>query len=223
MLVLIILTTGYGVYAFGLIGTPKPKNLGINYTEADWQTSQGKSQIKTEIVAATVPLEAIKYQGSHPVTQSFTSQELTAEANKRTWQYLPFKNIQIRINQDGSTEVSGNLNTSIVTEYLTAVGGLSLKEAEIVKSYVPIQGMPTFYLKGAGSVENNKISLNLQSVQVGPVSIPTGYINQYQSTVVTFLNDRLQKWDGVKIDSLNFNSSQLNFSGTLPNTEIVAK
>lgn len=223
VIVLIILAGGYGAYAFGLIGTPKPKDLGIEYTEADWQMAEDKTQVKTETVSQAGPETALKYSGSHPVKQSFSSAEITAAANHRAWKYLPFKNIQVRLNTDGTAEVSGNINTAMIADYLVAVGGLSAKEAQLVKDYVPVRGNPSFYLKAGGSVKNNHISLDLQSVKVGPVNVPGNYIDQYQPEVVKFLNDRLPQWEGMQVDSLDFDDGKMNFSGNLPDTEIVAR
>ena len=218
--ILIVAGLGYGAYSLGIIGTPKPKDLNVTYSVADLTRADSKSGVESSISGGAT---MIKYEGSHAVSQSFTAQELTAVANERAWSSLPFSNVQIRINPDNSVEFSGNLDTVKLSDYLVAAGGLSSADATKVKSYSQVQGNPSFYLNTTGVMENNKISLSINSVQVGPITVPTGYISQYQPMVVKFINSRLAAWEGMKVNSLTFKDSLLVFDGQLPDREIISQ
>lgn len=211
---------GYLAYSLGIIGTPKPKDLGVTYSAADLTAADTKSQVVTTISAGAT---TISYEGSHSISKNFTAQELTAVANERTWSNLPFSNVQIRINPDNTIEFSGNVATAKLADYLVAVGGLSRDMAEKIKGYVPVQGNPSFYLHTSGKIINNQTSLAVSSVQIGPVSIPDNYINQYQPMVTKFINDRIAAWSGMQVNSLTFSGGQLVFEGNLPDKEIINK
>src|SRR3989344_934809 len=91
----------------------KPKNLGANYSQKDLQQFTQKSGVTTSALPANAPAgKTIIFSGSHPVDQSFSGPELTAALNNRhnDYAYFPFRNVQIRINSDGSVEGSGTIN-----------------------------------------------------------------------------------------------------------------
>ena len=168
--------------------------------------------------------EIIKYTGSHDVDNTFTSEDFSAFGQYASWKYLPFMNIQIRINKDGTAEASGNMNTSKLADYLMGAGGVSGDEASKIKSYIPISGNPTFYIKVAGSMKDNTLQdFAINAAQIGPVSIPSGFINTYSGRVETFLEDRVRALPGAYVRSLTLEDGKMRFQGKLPDTEATVK
>ena len=223
ILLLVVVTFGYLVYSLGLFGTPKAKDLGIEYSSADFVSTRDKAKITFEDKDLTDnPSLAISFSGSHETKESYTSQELTAIANERSWQYLPFSNIQIKLG-DGGAEISGNLDTSKVVDYLQAVGGMSESEASAVKKYIPISGRPAFYLKVGGSVINNDLDLEISSLSIGSIQVPSGIIGDNQGRVESFLESRARAFPGFSVTALDIKAGELNFDGTLPDTESLAR
>lgn len=223
VLLIILLVAGYFSYTLGIFVKPTPKNLGVTYSENDFKSSVTKAKITyTNSPVTSNPESAIAYSGSHKVSDSFTSSELTSVANYRSWQYLPFENIQIKLNE-GGVEISGNLDTSKVIGYLQAVGGLKKEEAEKIKNYIPISGKPSFYVNAKGSVKDNDLKLDLQSVSIGSVSIPKTIISENMSRIESFLEQRAREWQGFSVKSLEIKDGKLSFDGTLPDTESLSK
>jgi len=90
-----------------LLGTDKPKDLGIKYTQMDYESAleKGGGELKK---LPTTSTESILYEGSHKVKEKFTTQELTALAQeKEEWVDYPLENLQIRINDDDTCEIAG--------------------------------------------------------------------------------------------------------------------
>ena len=223
ILVLLLVVVGYGLYAFGLFGTPKAKDLGIRFTQADFASMEQKSRVKHEVLSGGGN-EINKYTGSHDVDNSFTSEDFSSFAQYASWKYLPFTNVQIRINKDGTAEASGNMSTSKLADYLMGTGGVTSGEANQIKSYVPISGNPTFYIKVGGSMkENNLEHFAIHKAQIGPVSIPSGFISTYIGRVETYLEDRVDAFPGAYVKSLTLEDGKLKYQGKLPDTEYAVK
>lgn len=221
--ILCVVTILYGSYAFGLIGTPKAKDLGVRFTQQDFVSMEEKSGVKHETLVASGS-EIIRYSGSHDVDNSFSSEDFSAFAQYASWKYLPFSNVQIRINSDGTVEASGNMNTSKLADYLMGAGGVTGEEAGKIKSYVPISGNPTFYIKvGGGMKENTLQNFSIQSAQIGPVSIPSSFISTYIGRVETFLNDRVRALPGAYVKSLTIENGKMHYQGKLPDVEATVK
>lgn len=223
ILLLLLIGIGYGLYAFGFFGTPKAKDLGIRFTAEDFKSMEQKSGVKHEVLTGGGN-EIIRYNGSHEVNNSFTSEDFSSFAQYASWKYLPFTNVQIRINSDGTAEASGNMSTAKLADYLMGTGGVSSGEANQIKSYIPISGNPTFYIKVGGSVKENVLqNFAIQSAQIGPVSIPSGFISTYIGRVETYLDERIAKLPGAYVTSLTLENGKLNYQGKLPDTEYTVK
>ena len=119
---LVILFILAGAVIFYLL---QPKTLGIRYTAADLQSFKGKIKVTNEPLPANSPIgQTLIVSGSHPLDASFTSEELTAIADNRhkDYAYFPFRNVQIRVNNDGTVEGSATVNYQDAVNYLVSLG-----------------------------------------------------------------------------------------------------
>lgn len=151
------------------------KNLGIKYTKADYTSILNKlDYVKDETPTGnSIEDYEYKYEGLKDVEIEFTSEELTAFFNEDRPSYFPVKNVQIKINNDGTIEASG---TADVDYFLNNV--LSEKYSrEQIKEEIPALGiLPSkvnLYLKVSGSIEDNKSTLNMQNVSVQGIPLPS--------------------------------------------------
>lgn len=223
ILIVLLMGIGYGVYAFGLIGTPMAKDLGVRFSEADFISMEKKSGVKHDVLADGGK-GIISYAGSHEVNNTFTSEDFSAFAQYASWKYLPFTNVQIRLNEDGTAELSGNMNTRSLSDYLMGTGGMKRDEADKIKSYVPFEGNPTFYIKVGGGITENKLeNFSVRAAQIGSVPIPSALINEYMNRVETYLEDRIAKFPGTYVKSMTIEGGKLRYEGTLPDKEYTLK
>lgn len=251
IVVVLILIGGYFGFIPGvsaLFGSNKPRDLGVQYTEADRASARAKSQVVyTELPANTPDEQSIVRAGSRPVNITLTSAEVTALMNNRPFKYWPYKNVQIKFNSDGSAEVSGQLIKSRLAGYCASIG-VNKSVADKVIKYLPSD--PVFYVKGKGSLTDNKVSLlDPSKVEVGRLSIPvdlilslnngaigtayaadeSGVLNELGSVsgkkaaIISYINDHIASIKGFFAKKAFFSDNALHFDGNLNETEATVR
>ena len=200
---------------------PKPKDLGIKFSQKAYDAGYKKSQVKREaIIKSTGVKDSLVLIGSHPVKDSFTSEELTAAAQKRQWIYWPFEKVQIRFNQDGSGEASGVINMAKIFPYLST---LDVSAADVEKAMDKLKIPKTdlvFYIKVSGSVKNNQVNCKISRFELGRIPIPMSYISRYTPAINSFLeNNVLGNRPAYEIKSMTIAGGRLLFDGKLPDIE----
>lgn len=233
---------GYIPGLSSVMGANKPKDLGITYTEADKASAREKSQVVYAELPSNTPAESsIVRSGSRAVNTSWSSAEMTALMNNRPWRYWPIKDVQLRINNDGTAELSGVVLKDKLSGYFTAIGVPSEVSSTIAK-FLPASS--AFYVKAKTSLTDNQVSdFDIQAVSLGKISIPvnlllsskpaklvgralaqdiTGELTKYsgkKAAVVEFINSRLAKITGFYAKKAYFSAGKLYFDGTLSEKE----
>lgn len=216
---------GYVGFIPGLsrvMGAYSAKDLGIRVTVQDSVDAQAKTGVTLmDLPPETPASESIQLSGSKPTSYEMDSTELTALANNRSWKYFPFENVQIRIHDDGSVESSGIIKLDAVMNYAQAIG---YSQADVEKAMsalsIPHVNLP-YYVKASGSVENDAVSLDIQSVSLARIPVPAGYVEQHTPAVVDIIEDGIARAPGFSIRSLQFGGGKMVFDGTVPETEAV--
>lgn len=175
---LIIVTVIFGLGYLGyipaianLLGTNKPRDLGIRFTEKDRVEGHAKSGIEYGILpSSTSDEQSIQRIGKHNVDTSWTSAQASALMNNRPWKNWPYQNIQVKFNADGSAEVSGGLNKAIVPGYAASIG-IPKEAVEFAMKLLP--PTPVFYLKMKASLVDNKVGVfEPQVFQLNRIPLP---------------------------------------------------
>src|SRR3990172_2039941 len=135
--VIILALAGYIPGLSNLFGANKPRDLGVTYTGQDFNSVREKSKITWETLpAGTSNSASIQFSGSHSVDTAWSSAEMTALLNNRPWNYWPISNVQMKINSDGTAEMSGIINSEKLRGYATAIGtpGAAVERISILPS-----------------------------------------------------------------------------------------
>lgn len=203
------------VVAANMIISPPAKNLGVDWTQEDAVSAGVKlGRERGELPITENPVESVRFEGSHPVDQSFTSEELTATANTRDYAYQPAKNVQIKINDDGTGEVSGKIIVANIIPFGQAFGIKNEKAEQVVRDYaakLPIN--PTFYVKGTPKVVNNKAQFEAEEMKIGSFDI-TDRLSESQINRVVEQN--IQGVPGLNVNELTIENGELHFDGSYP-------
>ncbi len=156
-----------------ILGTDKPRDLKIRYTQANLQSIRSKSQVQyITLPDNSSPLMTRQFSGKRGVTASFSSEEITATLNNQPWKYWPYQNVQVKFNADGSGEISGILIKNKVPGYASAIG-IPAEAIDFAMKYLPSN--PVFYVKGKAALANNKVTLfEPEKFEIGRISIPVG-------------------------------------------------
>jgi len=229
---------GYFKPVARVLGTDKPKDLGVSYSEADLVSVRSKLRLELNEAPAG---SLTKYEGQQEIEESFSSAELTALVNGSRWSYTPIENVQIKIGDNGFAESSGILRLDLMDEYLgeVASGTVSGEELDKVKGILP-DSFP-YYVSGAVTYNNgtisfdfgsksvlagliskvyaSSVSVSVGSLTVGKLSVPAALLESSQGRVDTFINTGLGHISGLNISSLEFDGGQMKLKATVPTTK----
>ena len=190
--VLVLGYLGFVPIVSDLMGTNKPKDLGVSYSQTNYASGMDKVPgaivLNPEYLCATCEYTST---GSVAVNTAFTQEEFTAMMNKRNSTVGPLRDAQFKFNADGTVEASGLLIDPRITG--------------------PV------YVKGRIDYANGKsAALKLDSAQIGNLELP-----QDQAEIAEQItNDIIQKTfaqnPGLSITSISIEEGKVNFNGTLP-------
>ncbi len=206
-----------------LLGAGKPKNLGITYTAETKKSAISKLSIAYEQLPGENMKDSLKFEGQHRVDQLFTSEEITALADTRQsqYKYFPFKNVQIRVNTDGTVEGSAVLEFNTALSYLQSLGvtlgdiQTAIEKLQIVRGDLPV------YLKGSGEVVNNNSSIAIESVQIARFTVPQEYVKTYAPAINTLVENVISsRKPYYDIQLLKNEEGKIRFVGTAPDKEL---
>lgn len=205
-----------------LLGADKPKDLGIKYNDQTKKSAVSKLDVVFEQLPKSSTNKSLELTGSHAVDQVFSSEELTALADTRQsqYKYFPFKQVQIRVNSDGSVEGSAILEFNTALSYLQTMG-VSIEQVNTaVDKLKIIRGNLPVYLKGFGEVINNESRITIQSAQIARINVPQGYINTYGPAVNTLVDKVISsRRPNYDVQSLKVENGKIHFVGSSPDKE----
>ena len=199
------------------------KNLGITYTQADLKSMYSKLDVKFEALPTNSGTgRTLIVSGAHPVDQYFNSSELTAAADNRRKQYIyfPFRNVQIRVNRDGSVEGTAIVNYNDAVNYLVVLG---VSYQDVVKAAakfkIPNINIPV-YLKASGSIINNLGHVNIQSANIANIPVPQNLVDQYGPGINDLVESVIkERQPSYNIEKLEVQNGKVHFKGTSPDVE----
>jgi len=221
-IIFLVLVFGLGFVGFRYLVSGSPRDLGITFTEADRQNAYTKNAVESSKISNTPDVKnSIRYEGTKNIDTTFTSPEITALINSVNWAYYPVSNVQIKINADGTGEVSGVLDVKKVISWVS----FTHPTAEIEKAMRDYRiGWNTpFYLKGKASVVDNKVTLSSDKIEVGRVTIPNNLVVENIPIMQSFAEDRINAVPNLDIKSFNLDGGQINFKATVPEKEFTVQ
>lgn len=196
-----------------------PRNLGITYTEQDKTEAYAKNGVTVQTLAPVSDIkQSLRFEGKKDVKFSFNSSQITALNDSNNWQYSPVSHLQIKINPDNTGEVSGILHVNLLLPFISLTH--STAEVEKAMQKYNISANPPFYLKGTGSVINNKVTLNPTELQIGRITVPSSLVSPNLPVIEKFAQDRINAVPNLYVRSLNIQNGTVNFDGTMPEKEI---
>lgn len=201
-----------------ILGTDKPRDLGVKYTAENLKSVRSKSQIQYEVLPdSNIPSQTRQFSGERKVTAEFTSSEITASLNNRPWKLWPYKNMQIKFNSDGSAEISGQLLKNKVSGYAAAIG-VPAEAVNFAMKYLPAD--PVFYVKAKAALTDNKVSvLEPQTFEIGRIPIPLNVLLSFSgfdlipetyAIDISGMSDELNKVDNKKELIIGYINSRLS-------------
>jgi hypothetical protein len=205
-----------------LLGSNKPRDLGMTYSSESFSTGLAKGKVEMKTLEGTSS-ESLKYEGSHEVIDSFTDEELTSHAYNKEWENYPISDVQVRINDDNTCEVSGMIDLAKVDGLLSE---LNISQANYKKALesvnIPMKKMP-FYAKGSGVALDNHLDASISTFELGRFPVPSSLLSKYGPMLMSFGDTVMSRIDGFSVKEARFENNAINFEGTLPDVEYTKK
>jgi hypothetical protein len=233
IVIAVILGLGYLGFVPGvskMLGSDKPRDLGITYTDADLKSILSKNRVQRVVLESAPDVKSsFVLKGSQAVDNVFTDKEITARLNQESdWLFNPFTNVQVKIGENGVIEASGIVRVDRLKGYAEATG-VSLGAIEAIskgmdKYKVPRISFPA-YVKGNLSIENNRLNIDLSELYIGKIPVPKQLYSQAKSAFEDFVYERLTSggYGSLYVKSLSFSNGRMNFSGNIPKVITTAK
>jgi hypothetical protein len=220
VIVILVGVVGYLGFMPGvsdLFGSSKAKDLGVTFTAADLQSAKAKiGRIITDLPSTADAVNSIKFSGQKAINTVLTSAEATALFNDKQWKYYPLKNVQIKFNPDGTTEMAAKVIKSRIEGFAQAIG-VAASDVKAITDYVKfIPNDPAVYVKGKLSVVNGKISQAVSSFTVGKLDL-TKQIQDNAASVSSWFQNHILTIPGTTVKNLSVAAGKLSFEGSLPN------
>lgn len=222
LIVIIVLLGGFIAVTFLVPGLVLPVNLGVKSTYEGYVNAMDKLGLQKDEAPKTGEAEdySVVYSGSHAVDTALTSEELTSFVTENRPPYFAVKNVQIRINEDGTIEASGKLETSYVFEQVLD-GNYTIEDA---KRALPMLGLipanVNLYAKFTGSVVDNHIEgLDVDSISVMGITIPNDLIESNETFIVDTIDgfiERVNAKSGADIELMAVENGKLDIKGNMP-------
>jgi hypothetical protein len=211
-----------------LMGSTKPRDLGIKYTQADYDSAGLKNRVKIIVVDSAPTIEtSMICSGSRNIEASFTQEELTARINmnSQNWKYFPVKNIQIKINQDGTAESSGLLMIDNLQGFAKATSFGDIDMQKVLSKLKFVRKEIPFYVKFAPTVRDGQVTMAVEKAEMGRLAMPQDFSEKYKNEINYYASRLISTaaFPGLYVSSMNLDGGQMNFKGRLPESITTAK
>jgi len=185
-------TTGLVPGVSGVLGTNRPRDLGVRYTEADYESGlakiPGHTVTNPEYMCFTCAYES---QGSVPADATFTQEEFTAQVNTLNAEKGPVSDAQVRFNDDGSIETAAAIADSMFNGPVYARGRIA-------------------------SVGPRSVELAVDEAEVGRVGLDESRTTEVTTLANQFIGDFFRKNPGLSVETLEVGADGVQFKGTFP-------
>jgi len=136
---------------------------------------------------------------------------------------MPVNNTQIRINNDGTVEFSGNVLMNRLPGFIAREGMGQYTINDVTKGLEFINMLKInspVYTKFTANVVDNKLRVDIQKIEVGKFGVPLQKVGANQVATAVF-NNIVSKAPGFYGKTVTFSHGQMIFEGSIPEKEFV--
>ncbi len=195
-----------------LMGTNKAVDLGVKITIDS--ANQGLKDMRMPTTSQELEALAKNPQSFRTIKTSLTQEEVSSLLALGEIPNFPLKLTQVKFNPDGTAESSGVLNTGELKTFLRN-NGVSSDVIDKVDDYVKVEGWVNYYAKGTFRIDNNKVALNMSSVQIGKISVPGDLVSNNSAAVGDYVSKSLVR-NGFNVRKMAVSGGKLEMDADRP-------
>ncbi len=225
LLIIVILFVGglayLGVVPFISPLITKPRDLGVKADPALIVAFEEANGMKNELPNGVVPEgKEPEYSGSKTLDLEINNAEITSILSywKNQYSKSPIRDVQVRINDDGTGEASGILEVSTAI-ILAKQLNYSDEDIEKGKSYVQyVAGDLPFYIKGNANVVNNQVTLDPSEIEIGRITLPASLVTPIANASADMIERRMSQVPGLDVKTLTLEKGAVHLVADVPDT-----
>lgn len=233
ILLLLLVVGGYVFISTG-------KQVDVTWDEADYVTALDKSNIEVteieEINLVTLAKGNFSTSGTNQIEASFSNAEMSALIDTANANGGPITNFKVSFNGNNEGEMSFKLTDSFIdfiqeqnmiqlsnqkiayNAFLIPLASASNSTSDtVIKVISAVASNKPVYAKGTLTRTNeNAVSIHIDSLKVGQLTLGEGVVRKVESEVLNFVNNLLTSTNGFSIEELRVEDGALFYKGTLP-------
>jgi len=194
-----------------LLGANKSVQLGVKISTDS--AYQGLKDLKMPTTAQELTAISKNQQTYKTVKTTLTQEEVSSLLALGNIPDFPLKLTQVKFNPDGTIESSGVMDIAELKIFLKK-NGIANDVIEQINNYVKVDGKVNYYAKGTCKIDNNKVTMNLSSVQIGKISLPDSLIGS-SGQVGNYISNSLVK-EGYNVRKMAVSNGKLELDADRP-------
>lgn len=211
----IIIVVGL-VFAVLYFMLKSPKDIGVNWTEADYASYKQKVNFGPRkpgnFNLETLAAGNFSTSGKKDVNLSFTSEEISSALSNENNEFGPIKEIKVRFLTNNEGEATFKLTDKIDQYVVRNIE--TLNKYPFLKNSLKDQSV---YLKVKVEKSSAKsISADIEKISLGKIGLPEDVVNIVEAKAVPVINNILQNYNGLAIENLEISDGKMNYKGTVP-------
>ncbi len=180
---------GVVILLLGLIGilpgTNRPRNLNVKYTNDDYLSAKKKIEPSLNNLGEILSNINLDDRGNLNYNLTLSEAEISALINEEE-SPMPLRDVQIKINSDGSIETSGMMDFRSVQ--------------------LPVYG------KIKGEIISGKADFSIDDLRVGSIPMPTFIRDRVIDALNSSINDRIKNDLGIGPSEVTFSDGEMHLN-----------
>ena len=220
ILVVLYFVAGYFLgnlpIASALLGTNKPRDLGINISTES--AMQGLRELNKPVSAADLQKIAANKTAYTKVKASLGEAEASSLVSLADLPNFPFKLVQMKFGDNGEVQTSGVINIADLEAALRKYGA-SGDVIDQVMGVAKSAKWVNFYAEGTCSIRNNQVTADINKLELGRIGLPDDLVNNNTGAVAGYVQNSLTS-SGYNIRSMTISQGKVDLDMDRPISSI---
>jgi hypothetical protein len=202
--------------ASNLLGTNKPKDLGIELTASS--ALKGIHSLNKPLTVADLESIYNNPESYTKVNASIGEEEASSLLALADLPDFPLRLVQLNFGDNGTVKASGVMDISKLQAALQDYGA-SGDVVDRIMGIAKTAHYMNFYAEGKCSIKNNNLNVELDKLQLGRIDLPTDFVRDNAESITGYVERSLTD-AGYNIRSMTISEGKITFDMDRPVSSI---